>query len=279
MVINGIKRRYVMKRSILTVISFVLCIIMSLSACGNGKSTAEKANPASDFEYHTNGDYVVIDKYIGNDDTVVIPGKIEKLTVKIIGQDSFKSTNIVSVSIPDSIETIWIEAFAECQNLKDINFGTGLIEIGNQAFRDCDSLEVLKLPQGVKYVDNIAVKCKSLKEVFIPKSILEWPGSFVDCESLVTVNIEEGILNIDDCAFLGASALEIITIPASVTKIEYGAFGRCDSLKKIYFKGNAPEFDSYIFGLSNKSVTIYYNKNTTGWDDILSSGDYVLETY
>jgi hypothetical protein len=58
-----------------------------------------------------------------------------------------------------------------------------------------------------------------------------------------------------------------ITVPESVTRIESQAFAEDSNLTGIYFKGNAPTFDSHmdIFSDANR-VTAYYLPWTLGWD-------------
>ena len=71
-------------------------------------------------------------------ENIIIPEGIE-----IIGGDAFVSkeklqrshiNNIKSVRFPDSLKKIEEEAFAQCGNLADIQFGKGLECIGKGAF-------------------------------------------------------------------------------------------------------------------------------------------------
>ena len=46
------------------------------------------------------------------------------------------------------------------------------------------------------------------------------------------------------------------------------AFGGCTALKTVKFLDNAPKYISeFAFGINNKNVTLYYKKDTTGWDN------------
>ena len=55
-----------------------------------------------------------------------------------------------------------------------------------------------------------------------------------------------------------------MTIPASVTSIEWVAFKNCNSLMGVYFKGNAPSVGGGVFDYAD-NVTVYYLAGTTGW--------------
>ena len=72
---------------------------------------------------------------------------------------------------------------------------------------------------------------------------------------------------IGDCAFYGCSGLTSINLPASITKIEYGAFEGCSGLTSIYvYAEKVPEMDSYVFEKCDaKKCTLYVPKGT--YDD------------
>jgi hypothetical protein len=62
--------------------------------------------------------------------------------------------------------------------------------------------------------------------------------------------------------FYGTS-LASVTIPSSVTTLRQEAFFNCP-LTSVYFQGNAPSADSYVFG-GNNNATAYYLPGATGW--------------
>ena len=67
--------------------------------------------------------------------------------------------------------------------------------------------------------------------------------------------------------FSGAAILENVTIPSSVTTIGDSVFADCTSLKEVTFLGDAPENVGVdIFGTS-KSISVYYSKETSNWED------------
>lgn len=43
--------------------------------------------------------------------------------------------------MPDSLQTIGIQAFRECGSLAYVSLGSGIVSIGNMAFYKCTSLE------------------------------------------------------------------------------------------------------------------------------------------
>jgi hypothetical protein len=117
----------------------------------------------------------------------------------------------------------------------------------------------------------------SADKVAIPSTINGLPVTrirefaFCGCFSLTSVTIPSSVTNIEWQVFENCSGLTSITIPSSVTIIGYNAFSGCTNLMGAYFKGNAPTLspsspgqDAYLFAGDN-SATVYYSPGTTGW--------------
>lgn len=75
----------------------------------------------------------------------IVPGTKREITfpdgIKRIGKSLSKNYLIDTLVIPDSVEQIEDEAFADCTNLKSIILGKGVKSIGRLAFYRCVSLE------------------------------------------------------------------------------------------------------------------------------------------
>ena len=63
----------------------------------------------------------IVTGYTGTGDTLVIPSEWEGVAVTQISSNAFSSTNLVSVTLPDTIEIIEPYAFAYCSLLSNIN--------------------------------------------------------------------------------------------------------------------------------------------------------------
>ena len=53
---------------------------------------------------------------------------------------SFSGSSLISVEIPDSVESIGAYAFQNCKSLESVTVGEGITSIGNVAFLGCSSL-------------------------------------------------------------------------------------------------------------------------------------------
>ena len=66
--------------------------------------------------------------------------------LKNIGDNAFRGCSLDSITIPSTVVEIGTDAFQNCGKLKEVVFNEGhfgLQSIGDRAFYDCRSLEVL----------------------------------------------------------------------------------------------------------------------------------------
>ena len=156
-----------------------------------------------------------------------------------------KETNY---TIPNSVTTIGIWAFGECESLTSINIPNSVTTIGDGAFYDCDSLTSINIPNSVTTIENDAFwGCKSLTSINIPNSVTTIGDSaFGGCDSLTSINIPYSVTTIGESAFFGCNSLTSINIPNSVTTIGDLAFDGCESLTSI----NIPNSVTTIGGLA-----------------------------
>lgn len=89
------------------------------------------AGDACIFDYH--------DKEVG---AIVVPEKLDGLTVSCIEERAMEELAAETIELPDTITTIEDMAFAQCRNLKRIRVGAGVQTIGADVFDGCDSIAV-----------------------------------------------------------------------------------------------------------------------------------------
>ena len=275
-------------RKFFALLSALSLLIVTLSGC----NSISEANPATDFEYGFSREGgISIREYIGSDKTVVIPSKIDGQAVTIIAGGAFVGTSIESVVIPDSVKFVVARAFYGCDQLKTVDFGDGIIEIQEEAFRECTALESIILPKNLETIGEGAFYgCTSATEIYIPKTLTNWSGeyshpTFYESTALETLTIEDGLSVLGgDGSFSWASSLKNLVIPASVKRIGDGAFHGAAALESVTFLGDAPQVTENVFGYPNTvtsgpNLVIYYDPNTSGWDDTVLSQYHLVSIY
>ena len=94
--------------------------------------------PASDFDYQLldSLEGVVLLRYIGKGQEIILPQEIEGFPVQRIEGRAFYSTNVKTVVIPDSVVSMGREAFAQCSNLVSVRLSPAMRVIsGGGLFR------------------------------------------------------------------------------------------------------------------------------------------------
>ncbi len=104
-------------------------------------------------------------------------------------------------------------------------------------------------------------------------------NGFVSCTGLTSVTIPNSVTIIQFAAFDQCSGLTAVTIPASVTSIGKYAFLTCASLTYFKFEGNAiSEGSRAVFGEGTPLSCVYVNAGTTGWGETWCRMPVVVES-
>lgn len=146
------------------------------------------------YFYPTTG---MITGYNGTDTVVVIPSKINGITVETIGHTAFRYSSVTSVTIPDSVTFISDSAFAYCSHLTNISIPNSVTSIGFSAFGGCTKLESITLPSSLRSISE---------------------ALFSGCSQLTTIHIPVSVTSIENDAFDGCPSSMTVTYPGSKTQ-------------------------------------------------------------
>ena len=183
-----------------------------------------------------------ITKYAESDTVVVIPSKINGVTVETIGHAAFERSAVTSVTIPDSVTAILDRAFANCYQLTNISIPNSVTSIGFSAFEHCTSLKSITLPSSLNSISE---------------------ALFSGCSQLTTIHIPVSVTSIENDAFAGCSQLTTIHIPVSVTSIGNCAFAGCPSSMTVTYSGSKTQWDSMT---GNLNIPLVCNKLEATFD-------------
>ncbi len=237
-------------------VSFVLAILLVMVCfCSAITASAETLT----FTYTVaNGGVTVTGLKEAVTGELVIPDTIEEKPVVAIGEKAFFQKKMTSVVLPNSVTTIGGSAFRYCKSLKTITLSSGLLEISDYAFGNCEALVGVTIPETVTVIGQEAFEyCNNLKAANLPTALTELGlGVFAHCTALsgeftiplgitkipqylfrntaiTSVDFGSHVTAIDDQAFTKCDKLTSIVFPLSLINIGYEAFASCDKLTEI----------------------------------------------
>lgn len=175
----------------------------------------------------------------GKTEFVAIPNNLQgsiNIPYGITTIEGFGScTELTSITLPNSVTSIGVQAFAGCFSLSSITLPDSVRNINRAAFHNCSSLTYISIPYGVKSIGDEAFQnCSALTDIVIPDSVTNiGQHAFSGCSQLSNVSIGNGVTSISDYAFYECYYLSDIIIPNSVTSIGLYAFSNCSGLSDI----------------------------------------------
>ena len=171
-------------------------------------------------------------------------------------------TSLLSITIPDSVETIEKNAFYGCSGLLKLNIGSGLKSIADHAFGSCNALTSIKIPGNVKTIGTYAfASCKSIYELTLCDGINTMQGgAFASCNSLKEVTVPDSLTEFGSSVFENCTSLETINIGSGIEDIPNDIFSGCHSLKNINVSANNPNYlsdDGVLFDKDKMILMLY----------------------
>lgn len=199
------------------------------------------------FSITTNAQYTITIEDVDFDETIgeitdctstqkdiIIPDNFDNVDVTSIGNSAFRSNQLESVTIPNSVTSIGEKAFRKNQ-LKTVTIPNSVTSIGEKAFYYND-LTSVTIGNSVTTIGYGAFRSNELTSVVIPKSVTSI-GQYAFRENqLATVTIPNSVTFIGDYAFRN-NELTSVVIPNSVTTIGAGAFNN-NGLDKFNLPAN-----------------------------------------
>lgn len=141
-----------------------------------------KSSPIEDFSYEIIDGTVAITEYRGEDETCVIPEKIEGYKVRKIKQYAFQGNAFETLVLPSTLIEIEKNAFCNAF-IKEIYCYDTLVSVQNDSFSSCNGLTTLHINAGQApvysgtYYDTFTDKFDRLSAIKEEKKIVLFSGS------------------------------------------------------------------------------------------------------
>ena len=210
---------------------------------------------------------------IGNDEVLTISGtgRIpdyntsygEKNTAPWYGY----AYQIKKVVLGSGVQNIGNDAFAGCYCMTDITIPDGVTSIGDSAFDGCSALTEISIPGTVSSIgDSVFSGCSALTEISIPDTVSSIGDSaFSRCSALTEISIPSTVSSIGSYAFSGC-ALREVEIPQGITSIQTRTFQYCTQLTKITIPDSVTSVEICAFDNCPVLKTVYYGGTEAQWE-------------
>ncbi|MBO4515441.1 MAG: leucine-rich repeat protein, partial [Lachnospiraceae bacterium] len=163
--------------------------------------TVRELTEQGEMVFHIFKDHAVLASYVGTDESLEIPTRVQEKYVTEIA--------------PYAFSELAVSQGSDALPLRSVHFPARLKKIGSGAFQNCVSLEGLSLPVSVESIGSKAFyRCIGLKEVRLPGKV-QTIGSyaFAECAGLKKMALPSGLTSIGSGAFACCESLEEITLP------------------------------------------------------------------
>lgn len=201
--------------------------------------------------------------------------------LETIGAAAFRDSYIKELTIPESLKNLGTTTFANCRYLTKVHFLTDkILEIPDDAFSGCSSLETVNIPEsvtsigayafrettilsdislptGVTKIGNYCFYKSGITSIIIPEGVTELDGQmFYGCRRLKNIKLPVNLKFIGEQLFRDCQALETISIPNAITTIPEYCFRDCFALKDVTFPTSLTSIDKSAFSDCRSLVAI-----------------------
>jgi len=215
--------------------------------CGYPAPWIEEANKATITDYGTWGN---IEWQLDEEGVLAIYGNGE-----IAGNPDQVTTwialrsKVLSIVVGEGITKIGTCAFKNCNRIQEVELPQSLTEIDQEAFAGCNAIKRIVIPNHVSRIGNNAFSaCGMLKEVVLPDGLkIIGDYAFENCKYLSNITIPSSVQDIGSSAFTHCERIEEIEIPEGVETIKASTFAYCKRLKSISIPSGVKSIQNYAF--------------------------------
>lgn len=180
-------------------------------------------------------------------------------TITSIADSAFASSHLSKVILPQTIKSIGISAFYNCQQLTSIIIPEGITEIKATTFSGCEDLKEVLLSSTVKSLGKCAfLSCGKLESIDLMNVTNIDEGCFQNCSSLLNIKMNK-VTSIGEESFYACRQLQSIDFSDDLTFVGQRSFYGCSSLPihccdKGYYLGDNTNQHLILMKVADKNI-------------------------
>ncbi|MCR4598273.1 MAG: leucine-rich repeat protein, partial [Acetatifactor sp.] len=227
------------------------------------------ATERGELTYLIYSDHAVLKSYLGTDESLELPDRIEGKYVTEIAPYAFSELTdaqaadalpLRTIRFPGRLKIIGSGAFQNCVSLEDFELPSTLDVIGSKAFYHCMGLGELKLPSSVRTIGSYAFsECRGLKQVTLSLGVNSiGRGAFACCENLrqFTLPTSNSYYKLEGGALYSRSGKTLLAVPAKKTgsfevskgtKVIAADCFSCSCLSEVLLPEGLETIENYAF--------------------------------
>lgn len=162
-------------------------------------------------------------------------------------------------------------AFKDCKSLNSVVIADEVKKIGGSAFFGCSALIDVSFGHGTREIGEFAFHgCTALSEISLPANVKTiGNGAFYGCENLSGVKFaSDEIDTIGWSAFFECKKLVKIHLPGALETVSQYAFSGCEKLSSVFVGAGTRNIEKGAFSECSALSKIYYDGTEENWNFI-----------
>ncbi|MCH5157287.1 MAG: leucine-rich repeat protein [Clostridiales bacterium] len=205
-----------------------------------------------------------------------------------LGQAVFNSSGFVNVTL-SGIVKMGSNTFSNCDALVSVEMNFVYNDNINtkHMFDDCDALTTVTFPTGITEIgDSMFLNCDKFAHLVVPATVVRIGENACGgmAGAIETVTFEQGSVleEIGNSAFWSRELIESISLPATITKIGATAFAFCYNLTTVTFADGASgiEIGDYAFNrnvrLESIDLSVVTSFGNSAFENCISLSDVTI---
>lgn len=182
----------------------------------------------------------------------------------ITGYKGKETSLVIPAEICGKRVEIGQDAFKNCETLERAEIEEGITAIGYQAFYWCRNLKEVIIPESVKTIGDYAFHYCGISEIKLPEGLTKIGCGVFARTPLKKIALPIGVTLIGRRMFYECKELEEVILSPNTEKIERLSFWGCKKLKQIFIPASVTEIEEYVFS-EMYHVDIQAPKGSVAW--------------